>query len=136
MFGSQIENMKAQPLIAVRDVEASSRWYCRMLGGRSGHGGPRYERIMSGDSFILQLHLWNDRDHPNLGDPDEARHGYGVLLWFQTEDFDEAVDRAVELRAEIVKEPATNPNAHHREIWLRDPDGYVVVIAGPLEESQ
>jgi len=25
----------------------------------------------------------------------------------------------------------TNPNANQREIWLRDPDGYVVVIAGP-----
>jgi hypothetical protein len=22
-----------------------------------------------------------------------------------------------------------NPNANHREIWLRDPDGYVVVLA-------
>jgi catechol 2,3-dioxygenase-like lactoylglutathione lyase family enzyme len=127
--------MRSQPLIAVQDVEASSRWYCRILGGKSGHGGPQYERIICGDSFILQLHLWNDRDHPNLGDPDAAEHGYGVLLWFETEDFDVAVERAVELQAKIVKEPAINPNAHHREIWLRDLDGYIVVIAGPPEEN-
>jgi hypothetical protein len=25
----------------------------------------------------------------------------------------------------------TNPNARHREIWLRDPDGYLVVLAEP-----
>ena len=31
--------MKPQPLIAVADVEASSRWYQELLGGKSGHGG-------------------------------------------------------------------------------------------------
>jgi hypothetical protein len=24
-----------------------------------------------------------------------------------------------------------NPNADHRELWIRDPDGYTVVIASP-----
>ncbi len=32
-------SVRAQPLIAVSDVEASSRWYCRLLGCTSGHGG-------------------------------------------------------------------------------------------------
>ena len=27
------------------------------------------------------------------------------------------------------------PGPQHREMWLRDPDGYVVVIAGPDGES-
>ncbi len=36
--------MHAQPLICVADVEASSRWYRRLLGCRSDHGGPNYER--------------------------------------------------------------------------------------------
>ena len=61
--------MRPQPLIAVRDVEASSRWYQRLLDCKSGHGGKEYE-------------------HPHL-----------------------------------------NPNAGQREIWIRDPDGYVVVLA-------
>jgi predicted enzyme related to lactoylglutathione lyase len=52
-----------------------------------------------------------------------------VLLWFQIESFDAAVSRARELGAEILEEPHTNPNAGQREIWLRDPDGYVVVLA-------
>jgi hypothetical protein len=52
-----------------------------------------------------------------------------VLLWFQDDAFD-AVARARALGAEILEEPHSNPNAKHREIWLRDPDGYVVVLAG------
>jgi len=24
-----------------------------------------------------------------------------------------------------------NPLAHHRELWLRDPEGYVVVVSSP-----
>jgi hypothetical protein len=30
-----------------------------------------------------------------------------------------------------VIEETINPNACHRELWLRDRDGYVVVLASP-----
>ncbi|MCW5771054.1 MAG: VOC family protein [Rhodospirillaceae bacterium] len=123
--------MRPQPLIAVADVEASSRWYCRLLDCESGHGGPLYEQLMRDGVMLMQLHHWRDENHPNLGDPDAAAHGYGVLLWFQAEDFDGAVARARELQAEILEGPLVNLNARQREIWVRDPDGYVVVIAGP-----
>jgi catechol 2,3-dioxygenase-like lactoylglutathione lyase family enzyme len=123
--------MLPQPLIAVRDVEKSSRWYQKLLGCQSGHGGDLYEQLMAGDRMVMQLHKWGDHDHPNLGDPDAAPHGYGVLLWFETGHFDDALSRARELGAEIVEEPHVNPNAKHREVWLRDPDGYIVVLASP-----
>ena len=42
-----------QPLIAVRDVEASSRWYRQLLNVESGHGGPEYERLMSDGELVL-----------------------------------------------------------------------------------
>jgi hypothetical protein len=35
--------MRPQPLIAVTDVEASSRWYQRLLGCEGDHGGTEYE---------------------------------------------------------------------------------------------
>jgi hypothetical protein len=38
--------------------------------------------------------------------------------------------RARELSAHVLEEKV-NPNAHHRELWLRDADGYVVVLASP-----
>jgi catechol 2,3-dioxygenase-like lactoylglutathione lyase family enzyme len=124
----------AQPLIAVRDVRASSRWYARLLGADGLPEHPHrdvYERISCAGRLLLQLHAWDAEDHPNLVDADTARPGHGVLLWFETDDFDRAVENARELGAEIVEDAHVNPAPAHREIWLRDPDGYVVVIAGP-----
>jgi len=122
--------MQPQPLIAVRDVEASSRWYQRLLGCESAHGGPEYERLTHKGRLVLQLHDWQAHEHPYLGDPDSQPYGNGVLLWFETDDFDAAIDRARSLGAEILEEPHVNPRANHRECWLRDRDGYVVVLAG------
>jgi catechol 2,3-dioxygenase-like lactoylglutathione lyase family enzyme len=122
--------MQPQPPIAVRDVEASSRWYQRLLGCRSGHGGPEYEQLVDRDgNLILQLHHWDAHEHPHMGDPAVKPYGNGVLLWFQIDDFAAAVARAGKLPAEILEGPLVNPNANHREIWLRDPDGYVVALA-------
>ena len=120
--------MRAQPMIAVHDVEASSRWYQTLLGATSGHGGAEYERIVSGDEIILQLHTWKAPEHPHMGNADARPYGNGVLLWFLLDDFDAALTRAGDLGAEILEESHVNPNAQHRECWMRDPDGYVVVI--------
>jgi hypothetical protein len=65
-----------------------------------------------------------------LGNLAAKPYGNGVVLWFQTNEFDAAVARAKNLQAEILEEAAVNTNANHREFWVRDPDGYVVVIAG------
>lgn len=122
--------MNPQPLIAVCDIEASSRWYQSMLGCKSGHGGTEYERIHYKDKLILQIHRWDAHDHPHMGNPRLKSRGNGVLLRFQVEDSDAAIKRSKAAQAEILQGPLVNTNANHREIWLRDPDGYVVVIAG------
>ena len=85
---------------------------------------------MVGDRLILQLHRWDAHEHPYMGDPRSKPYGNGVLLWFRTNAFDAAVAKARALDAEILEEPHVNTNANHRECWLRDPDGYVVVLAG------
>ena len=128
--------MRPQPLICARDVEASSRWYQKLLGCRSDHGGPNYERLVSGGRLILQLHHWDREDHHGrIGDPNLAV-GNGLLLWFEVVDFDAAVERAMELQAKVVLPRHRNPpdddgGPNHWEIWLRDPDGYTVVLASP-----
>ena len=128
---------RPQPLIAVRDVEASSRWYQHLLGCRSAHGGPDYERLLAGDTLVLQLHAFEvEHHHGPIGDPDDRPYGNGVLLWFETDDFERAVARAEELGAEIVLPTHRNPPSgeggpDHWECWLRDPDGYTVVLASP-----
>lgn len=126
---------RPQPLIVVADVEASGRWYRQLLGCASGHGGPHYERLFAGDRLILQLHHREIEDHHGrIGDP-ALPYGNGLLLWFETDDFDAAIARATAMRAEIVRAPHVNPNPDHRECWLRDPDGYTVVVASPDGEA-
>jgi catechol 2,3-dioxygenase-like lactoylglutathione lyase family enzyme len=134
--------VRPQPLIAVHDVEASSRWYQRLLGVRSDHGGPEYERLVDADGrLVMQLHDWDvEHDHGGIGDPAAKPYGNGVLLWFEIDDFDAAVARSRQLEAEVVMAPHRNPpegpgGPAHREVWLRDRDGYTVVLASPDGEA-
>jgi len=124
--------MHLQPLICVHDVEESSRWYQRLLGCHSAHGGPNYERLVSKGSLILQLHNWYvEHQHGPLGNPELRPYGNGVLLWFELDDFDAAVARAEDMKAEVIKPRHRSENAHW-ECWLRDPDGYTIVLSSPL----
>jgi len=124
--------MRLQPLICVHDVEASSRWYQRLLGCQSAHGGPNYERLVWHGELVLQLHNWHvEHHHGPLGDPKLRPYGNGILLWFELDDFDAAVARADEMKAEVIKPRHRSENAHW-ECWLRDPEGYTIVLASPL----
>jgi catechol 2,3-dioxygenase-like lactoylglutathione lyase family enzyme len=96
--------MRPQPLIAVTDVEASSRWYQRLLGCRSAHGGAEYERLESRGRLVMQLHSFEgDHPHGSIGDREDTPYGNGVLLWFEVDDFDDAVQRAAEMQADVVR---------------------------------
>ena len=127
--------MLSQPLLSVRDVEASGRFYCELLGARDGHGGghgngPReYERIQIDDVLVLQLHAVDVAHHHGGLAQDGVPLGNGVAVWFSTDAFDAAVERVRALGAPLVHDVHANPNARQREIWLRDPDGYLVVLS-------
>lgn len=58
--------MNPQPLIAVSDVESSTRWYQTVLGLKSGHGGTDYERLIVNGQMVMQLHHWDAHHHPYL----------------------------------------------------------------------
>ncbi len=128
---------RPQPLICVHDVVATSRWYQRLLNCQSAHGGPAYERLESNGRLILQLHHWNvEHDHGRIADSGLKPYGNGVLLWFEVPDFDAALARASQINVEIVKPRHRNPSTgdggpNHWEVWLRDPEGYTVVLASP-----
>ena len=122
-----------QPLIVVRDVPASSRFYAQILEAESAHGGEEYEQLVSGGELILQLHHIDVEDHHGPLASTEVPLGNGSLLWFEVSDFDAAVQRVRGVDALVERDVHVNPNAKQREIWLRDPDGYLVVLAGPSE---
>ena len=124
-------SIRPQPMIAVTDVEASSRWYQRVLGAESGHGGPEYEQLLVGGLLVLQLHLLQEAHHHRaIGDP-ALPLGNGLALWFTADSFDAAVSRCRDAGARVETDVHRNPNSGSREIWLRDPDGYLVVLAEP-----
>ena len=129
--------MRPQTLIAVTDVEASSRWYQKLLGCQSAHGGPHYERLVVDGRLVLQLHSFDvEHHHPPIGNRQAKPYGNGLLLWFEIDDFDAAMKRVEELQADVTMPRHRNPPSggggpNHWECWLRDPDGYVVVLASP-----
>jgi catechol 2,3-dioxygenase-like lactoylglutathione lyase family enzyme len=120
-----------QPLLVVRDVARSRAFYVAALGGEGGHGGDEYEQILVGGELVLQLHRFDVMDHHGpLADPQQPL-GNGVLVWFEVADFEGAVARARAAGAAVERDVHENPNARQLELWLRDPDGYRVVLAGP-----
>ena len=136
--GTQVSTVEAQPLIAVSDVRASSQWYSELLGVSGLPEHPHrdyYDALASFGRLVLQLHVWDEENHPNLINRAAAPPGHGVLLWFTVEDFEAAVKRSRSLGAEVLEDAHINPAPSQWEIWLRDPDGYVVVIAGPAGEA-
>ena len=123
-------SVRSQPLLCVRDVKASSQWYQQVLGVKSGHGGDEYEMLMSDGELVMQLHAFEeDHHHGSMGDPKKLL-GNGVAVWFHVDDLDGVVARSKAAGAKVQTDVHVNPNAQHREIWLRDLDGYLVVVAG------
>ena len=130
--------MKLRPMLQVRDVEASSRWYQGALGLTSGHGGGEYEMLFDGEDFVLQLHRLDAHEHGVLQGAIAAGTavGSGVSLWFEQADratFEALVEQARASGVTVASEPQWNPLAHHHEAALVDPDGYVVVLHSPFE---
>jgi catechol 2,3-dioxygenase-like lactoylglutathione lyase family enzyme len=122
-----------QFMLVVDDVPRSRRFYCDVFGLESGHGGDEYEQLYHHGELVLQLHDSEVDDHHGpLADP-LLPYGNGMLVWFEVTDFDGAVQRARSRGAEVVRDVEVNPNAKQREFWIRDPDGYLVVVAGESE---
>ena len=100
--------MRPQPLIAVTDVETSSRWYQRLLGCRSNHGGSEYEQLVSNDQLVLQLHRFEvEHHHGPIGDRNDKPYGNGVVLWLLTRRMDN-------LRRELFRAPRHSHKYHRR----------------------
>jgi hypothetical protein len=103
-----------------------------VLGLQGAHGGAEYEMLMSEGQLVLQLHHWDAHEHPHMGDQNIKPYGNGLLLWFETDDFNAMLGRAKMHNARVLAGPLFNPNARHRELWLEDPNGYKVVVASRM----
>jgi len=75
-----------------------------------------------------------------LGGPLKGQKQYGIYKTdgdrFTVDDFDAAMSRAAEMKVQVVlprhrNPPDGNGGPNHWECWLRDLDGYIVVLASP-----
>lgn len=119
---------KMDPIIAVKDIEASSKWYQALLGCRSMHGGSEFDILVSKDNEVLLcLHQWEAHGHPTMMNPD-ITPGNGLILYFRTENMNKIRQNAGKLDCRIEEDIHLNPNSTKREFSLRDPDGYYLTI--------
>jgi len=120
--------IKLDPIIAVKDVEASSNWYQQVFGFRRTHGGNEFAVLVSEDDEILFcLHKWAEHEHPTMTNPNITA-GNGLILYFRTENIDGIRQNVEKLGCFIEEDIHANPNSTKKEFSLRDPDGYYLTI--------
>ena len=121
--------IKLDPVIAVKDVEASAKWYERVFGFSRKHGGADFAVLINDDQQVmLCLHKWGEHLHPTLTNEDEVA-GNGLLLYFKTDNMEAIRQNAQQEACVIEEEIHQNPNSQKPEFSLRDPDGYYLTIS-------
>lgn len=123
--------MRTDVILAVKDVEASSRWYQKLLGCRSAHGGPFFEILAKDHEVILLLHQQDAPEHEFSVDTSGEGLGRGVSVSFTVDALDDvgAVHKqALALGARVLAEAHCNEQAGHTELEIQDPDGYFLSV--------
>ncbi|HWB27969.1 MAG TPA: VOC family protein [Chitinophagaceae bacterium] len=120
--------IKLDPIIAVKNVEASSAWYQSLFGCRSLHGGKEFDVLVTGDKEVLLcLHSWEAHGHPTMMNPD-ITPGNGLILYFRTGDMNAIRQNAERMGVAIEEDVHLNPNSQKMEFSVRDPDGYYLTV--------
>ena len=120
---------RLDPIIAVKDVEASSKWYQKIFELRNDHGGDHFSVLVSDDNeIILCLHKWEEHNHPTMTNP-AITPGNGLLLYFSTENMLTIYQNAKDAGCVIEEEIHLNSNSLRKEFSFRDPDGYFLTVS-------
>ena len=119
---------KIDPIIAVRDVEASSRWYQSVFDCRSMHGGKEFDILVSeNDEILICLHKWGEHQHPTMTDQ-SITPGNGLILYFRTENMNRIRQNVEKIGGLVAEDIHLNPNSRKSEFSIRDPDGYYLTV--------
>jgi catechol 2,3-dioxygenase-like lactoylglutathione lyase family enzyme len=119
---------RLDPIIAVKDIEASSSWYQKIFGLRNQHGGDHFSVLVSDENeVVLCLHKWGEHNHPTMVNP-LITPGNGLLLYFRTGNMGTIYQNVLEASCLIEEDIHVNPNSLKREFSFRDPDGYFLTV--------
>lgn len=120
---------KIDPILAVKDVEASARWYQQVFNFRKIHGGNEFAVLVSEDDEIsLCLHKWGEHHHPTMTTPD-IPSGNGLILYFRTQNMEAIRVKIEEMGGAVEEDIHLNQNSLRKEFSLRDPDGYFLIVS-------
>ena len=120
---------KSDPIIAVKQVATSSKWYQELFDCKSIHGGDEFDVLVDEKGTVLLcLHVWGAHDHPSMMDPDK-KPGNGLILYFRTTELDAIRANAERMKVIIDSDVQLNPNSRKKEFSLYDPDGYYLSIS-------
>lgn len=121
---------KADPIIAVKDVDSSAKWYETVFGFKNasptGHGFAVLKN--ESDEIVLCLHAWQMDNHPTMKDQ-SITPGNGLLLYFRTPHWEEIYKSAKQLGWPLEEDIHVNPGPKKKEFSLRDPDGYFLTVS-------
>jgi catechol 2,3-dioxygenase-like lactoylglutathione lyase family enzyme len=121
------------PVLRVRDVAATVAWYRRHLGFSAEpfpDVAPHEFAIMERDGVQLLVRRAVATGHVTRG-----RHsGWDLYLWVDGIDFS-GLEKSFTRAGEVLR--STSPMGDTMaELEVRDPDGYVLCIGGPLTREQ
>jgi len=121
--------MKIDPIIAVKDIEASSRWYQTIFECRRMHEGNDFAVLVSEDDEILIcLHKWGEHEHRTMTNPNDIS-GNGLILYFRTENMNVIRQNVEKMGYSVEEDIRLNLNSRKMEFSLLDPDGYYLTIS-------
>jgi catechol 2,3-dioxygenase-like lactoylglutathione lyase family enzyme len=119
---------RLDPIIAVKDLKGSSKWYQKILGFRNNHDSNHFVVLVSDDNEItLCLHPWAAHEHPTMTNPNITR-GNGLILYFRTDNMSTIYENALKAGCAIEEDIHLNPNSRRKEFSIRDPDGYFLTV--------
>lgn len=119
---------KIDPIIAVKNVNASAEWYQSVFDCKRTHGGNDFAVLKDeNDEILICLHQWGAHEHPTMVYP-SITPGNGLILYFKTNNLEEIRQNIERMGYPIEEEIHLNPNSTKKEFSLRDIDGYYWTI--------
>ena len=125
------------PLITVRDVPASVRFY-RRLGFEPAVEWPTYAKLAHA-AGVLHLAAQGDAppDRPSvaLSAPQIGADRVGAIVVLEVDDCHKYCAGLAASGVELLGDPATPPWGGEIRAFLRDPDGHLIEVNQPVGEA-